>query len=40
MLLNLIIHEGQSSGEPSNFPRSNLGSERSSADVMLVEAEK
>ena len=40
MLLNLPIHEGQSSGEPSNFQRSNLGSERSSGDVMLVEADK
>ena len=40
MLLNLPIHEDQSSGEPSNFQRSNLGSERSSGDVMLVEADK
>ena len=39
MLVNLPIHEGQSSGEPSNS-RSNLSSERSSGDVMLVEAEK
>ena len=34
IIQSLPIHEGQSSGEPSYFPRSNLGSERSMAEKL------
>lgn len=34
MLLNLLIHKGQSNGEPSNVSRWNLGSERSMAEKL------